>query len=345
VVALEDSQLHEHSGYVIQGWQNPAAHPTLAQRLASDLLLYNEPPSVRRAVRERILAAQITARFGRAQVLEWYSTPDFGHYALAWKRRRSLLREAASQLNLTESALLVAAAQSPGLNPLDAPQAALQRGREIIHILEALELISAEDAARALTQAIAIQPAPADASGDGQANTAAFLNLALSQLDARISRTRLERGGLTVFTTLDLELQAGASCITTVYAARLHGEPDPDAECEAARLLPSLPPGITLTDSSSSALISIRPPDRCWPSWVKRPGTGNAADQRRSRVLLSPFIYHRFYAAESRRWSGIYRVGGCPNYDGVYHGPPRARTAPTLSCAAERTSSRWASTT
>ena len=61
------------------------SHPTIAQKLVSDLILYNEPPSLRRAIRERILAAQITAQFGRTQVMEWYlNSTHFGNYAL-WR--------------------------------------------------------------------------------------------------------------------------------------------------------------------------------------------------------------------------------------------------------------------
>src|SRR5574340_891457 len=72
VVSALDPSFWQHSGYSLSDWRDPARHPTIAQRLVSDLLLYGEKPSMRRALRERILAAQVTARFGRSQVLEWY---------------------------------------------------------------------------------------------------------------------------------------------------------------------------------------------------------------------------------------------------------------------------------
>jgi membrane peptidoglycan carboxypeptidase len=92
--ALADPKF-KHAGYTLSGWEDPALHPTIAQRLVSDLLLMEEAPSARRAVRERILAAQVTARFGRSQVLEWYlNSIDFGRRLV--KRPRLWLKSAAS---------------------------------------------------------------------------------------------------------------------------------------------------------------------------------------------------------------------------------------------------------
>src|SRR3990172_4106922 len=70
VIAVADPQFRVHSGYAIQGYDNPELHPTIAQKLVSGLLLYNEPPSWQRAIRERLLAAQITSQFGRTQIIE-----------------------------------------------------------------------------------------------------------------------------------------------------------------------------------------------------------------------------------------------------------------------------------
>jgi membrane peptidoglycan carboxypeptidase len=61
-------------------WTNPGfkldgivqgSHSTLAQVLVSNLVLFDEPPSLVRNIRERILAAQLTSTFGRNKILEW----------------------------------------------------------------------------------------------------------------------------------------------------------------------------------------------------------------------------------------------------------------------------------
>ncbi|MFZ5857801.1 MAG: hypothetical protein ACOYZ6_13295, partial [Chloroflexota bacterium] len=81
-IAASDPRFDSHPGYLLSGLDNPDSHPTLAQKLAYDLLLFDEPPSLRRAIRERILAAQIVSRFGKDQTIEWFiNSANYGHYA------------------------------------------------------------------------------------------------------------------------------------------------------------------------------------------------------------------------------------------------------------------------
>src|SRR5688572_12528406 len=219
IIAVQDPQFWSHSGYAIQEYDDPESHPTIAQKLVSDLLLYNEPPSTERAIRERILAAQITARFGRTQVMEWYlNSAHFGNYAYgAEAAAQFYFGKSAAELTLAESAMLAGTSETPALNPLDAPQVAIQRGREVIYILSELGIVHEGDAARALEETPAILPAPLSPPGPAEA----FTNLVLSQLESQFTRERIERGGLTIITTLDYDLQKQASCATEMYAARL----------------------------------------------------------------------------------------------------------------------------
>ena len=100
-----DTGFWTHAGYQLDGWQDAQLHPTIAQRLVSDLLLFREGPSVRRALRERILAAQITAEFGREQVLEWYlNSANYGRHAYgAEAASRLYFGKSAAELNLAEA--------------------------------------------------------------------------------------------------------------------------------------------------------------------------------------------------------------------------------------------------
>jgi len=330
IVALADPGFWKHSGYALDGWQDPDLHPTLAQRLVSDLLLFNEPPSPRRALRERILAAQITTQYGRAQILEWYlNSADFGHYAFGVEAASQLyFGKSAGELNLAESAILAAVSEAPSLNPLDAPQAALQRGRDLIQDLTLRGVISADEATQALTSPIGIQPAPPSTPQPGEA----FVNLVLAQLDSRFSRARLERGGLTITTTLDFSLQQNAACVTAVYAARLEGLPDPEAPCDAARLLPSLPTDVALTDASSSALIL----DPTSGQVLAMVGETLKAQEtplvtaHSPGSLLTPFIYLTGFTRGLSPASLVWDIPGLidvQNYDGQYHGPLRLRNA------------------
>jgi len=88
-LAMADPTFWEHSGYTLAGLNNPDLHPTIAQQLVGSLLLWNESPSLQRALRERLLAAQITTEYGRSQVIEWYlNSANYGRgrrAALLWQ--------------------------------------------------------------------------------------------------------------------------------------------------------------------------------------------------------------------------------------------------------------------
>ena len=258
-VAIEDPDFWNHGGYMLSGWQDPETHPTIAQKLVSDLLLYNEPPSIKRALRERILADQVTAKYGRTQILEWYlNSADYGNEAFGVDAAAQLyFGKSADELTPIESAELAAASQTPSLNPFDAQQLALQRGQQTIQLMKTLGVISNDDATNALAQSATPLPHPSAAGVTNDGNIApAFINLVVHQLDQQFTRDRIERGGLTIITTLDYDLQQQASCTTLTYAARLAGTPVPSTPCITADLLPSLSTdSIPGADSSTSALI------------------------------------------------------------------------------------------
>jgi membrane peptidoglycan carboxypeptidase len=330
VIAISDSGFWRHSGYTLAGITDPELHPTIAQKLVFDLLLFDEPASFPRALRERILAAQITARYGRTQVLEWYlNSAHFGRYAFGAENASQLyFGKSATQLTTFESAILAGVSDSPSLNPYDAPQTALQRGRETIELLKAQSILSEEATANALGESPLFQaPPPVQPQF-----AAAFTNLLLSQLDSRFPRARIERGGLTIISTLDFDLQTGSSCVTAFYAARLAGLPDPTTECEALRSLPALPPGINVENASASAIIT----DPKTGQILAVVGETFQAQEtpllaaHRPGSALDAFVYLTAFTRGLSPASLIWDIPGktnIENVDGEYHGPVRLRVA------------------
>jgi membrane peptidoglycan carboxypeptidase len=330
VIAKTDPDFRNHPGYTLDTITNYDLHPTLAQRLVFDLLLFDEPPSLRRALRERILAAQITAEYGRTQILEWYlNSAHFGRYAFGAETAAQLyFDKSATELTTAESAILAAVSDSPSLNPYDAPQTALERGRETIRLMQTQKLLSEEAMVNALGESPFFQtppPAPPQPA-------AAFTNLLLSQLDSRFPRARIERGGLTIVSTLDFDLQKQSSCVTAFYAARLAGLPDPVLECEALRFLPALPPGLTVAGSSASAIIT----DPKTGQILAVVGETFQAQEaplitaHRPGSVLDAFIYLTGFTRGLSPASLIWDIPGrtdIQNFDGEYHGPIRLRVA------------------
>jgi membrane peptidoglycan carboxypeptidase len=335
-IALADPTFWEHSGFAWTGLDNPRLHPTLTQQMVSDLLLWDEPSSFKRAVRERLLAAQITYEYRRSQVIEWYlNSANYGNFAYGADAAAQLyFGKSAAELTPAEAAILAGVSQAPSLNPLDAPQAALQRGRETVHIMQALGFLSEEEAGRALAESPAFSPSPTGGRGDrGEGGISpAFLNLVLQQLDTQFDRARIERGGLTITTTLDFELQYQASCAMQVYMARLQGSSNIQTDCEAARLLPSLPSGLLAPEPVASAVITD-PRSGQVLAVVGESYRGQETallSEHDSGSLLTPFVYLTGFTRGLSPASLVWDVPGLAtirNTNDEYHGPVRLRLA------------------
>lgn len=339
-LVLADPDFWEHPGYLTDGWRDPESHPTLAQKLVSDLLLWNEPPAPRRALRERILAAQITARYGREQVLEWYlNSANYGKYAYGIdSAARLYFDKSAASLDLSEAALLASVGQAPALNPIDTPQAAEGRRLETLQIMQTMGVI------QEIPLPLAPLPSIVEKGTGGAGSAPAFTSLALAQLGQRFDRTRIERGGLTILTTLDYDLQLQAACAVQTQLARLAGAfmvgqsptiseiPAADGSpCQAARLLPTFPPGVALTNAAASALVlDPRSGQVLAAVGDTRPGQESAHfSVHPSSTLITPFIYltgfTRGLNPASLGWD--IPAGLIANLDSQYHGPVRLRIA------------------
>jgi len=330
VIARSDPNFWKHAGYSLMGPSDPELHPTLAQRLVFELLLFNEPPSLQRALRERILAAQITAKFGRTQILEWYlNSAHFGRYAFGAEAAAQLyFGKSAAQLTTAESAILAGVSDSPSLNPYDAPQTALERGKETIRMMSTLGLLSTQGADNALGESPFFQtPPPASPQP-----APAFVNLLLAQLDTQFPRDRIERGGLTIISTLDYDVQKQSSCVTAFYAARLAGLPDPLIECDSLRFLSALPPTIQVPDSSASAVITNPKTGQILAV------VGETFQAQETPLIgahnpgsaLDAFVYLTGFTRGLSPASLIWDIPGktsVQNFDNEYHGPMRLRVA------------------
>jgi len=332
VVAKTDPNFWNHAGYSLADLINPDSHPTIAQRLVFELLLFNDAPTIQRALRERILAAQVTAQYGRTQILEWYlNSANFGRYAFGVDAAAQLyFGKSATQLSTAESAILAAVSDSPSLNPYDAPQTALERGRETLKLMQTQKLLSDEATANALGESPVFQTPPPP-SGKPQV-ASAFINLLLAQLDSRFPRERIERGGLTIISTLDYDVQRQSSCVSAFYAARLAGLPEPVIQCDALRFLPALPPGIKVTDSSASAIITDPKTGQILAA------VGETFQAQETPLIaahnpgsaLDAFVYLTGFTRGLSPASLIWDIPGktnVQNFDGEYHGPIRLRVA------------------
>src|SRR5688572_23830371 len=329
-LAAADPDFYSHPGYTLAGLASPAVHPTVAQSLAADLLLWNEKPDLRRAIRERILAAQIITRFGHDKVIEWYlNSANYGHFAYgADAASRLYFSKPLSQINLAEAALLAAVSQAPAINPLDAPQASIQRQQGTLDKMQLLGLVSSQETSLARFVPLNFQPVTPP-----EELAPAFTALALSQLGNRVDRARIEMGGMRVITTLDYDLQIQAACAVKTQLSRLAGQ---NLEvCKGAGSLPSLPPGEGGPDGLGRPGCN-RPRSGAVPGGGRETGSGPGfpfLTVHRPGTVLTPFLYlagfTRGLGPASLVWDIPSADPATQNLDGKFHGPVRLRTALT----------------
>jgi membrane peptidoglycan carboxypeptidase len=313
---------------------------TIAEHLVDSLLLWNEVPGLRHTLHLRLLSAQLVSQYGRSQVLEWYlNSAYYGRMAYGVDSAAWLyFNKPASDLNMAEAAMLVAASETPALNPLDSPTAARERQQAVLEQLLEAGLVSQEEYAQASQVEVALRPVY-----EPQAQTArAFSRLVLEQLSAHIDNRRLEMGGLRIITTLDGDLQAQLVCAMQVQLHRLQGEASDQSilasdDCKAARLLPTMPPletyfpddltasGIVLDPQTGQVLAYLG------RTTIQSESTSLAGYQPGS--LLTPFVavagFTRGYSPASLVWdieaSLPEDLSAFQNPDGMYHGPQRLR--------------------
>lgn len=334
-LAISEPGFWKSWGFSLSGFREDQAS-TLAQSLVRDVLLWDEPSGPQRALRERWLAAQITAKYGRLKVLEWYlNSAHYGRDAFgADQATRIYFGKPAAELSLGEAALLAGVSKAPALNPIDAPQIALERQQQVIRAMLDQGLIRSDQAESAQQEKISFQTAQAwEASIDS-----AFVNLVLEQLSTQFDRERVLRGGLKVTTSLDFALQEQVACATQAHLAGLSNQTASlSGDCEAARLLQPVSgwDGSSPAKLAADALVIDPSKGEILALAVNHPGSDKpyTSDQHPGGSILTPLIYLTGFTRSMGPASLVWDIpqpeaqAPMPNLDGEFHGPLRQRLA------------------
>ncbi|HEY9076658.1 MAG TPA: transglycosylase domain-containing protein [Anaerolineaceae bacterium] len=319
---------------------------TIAEKVALTIFPDGEPANLRRALRMRLLAAQLVQTYGRSRVLEWYlNSLYFGRLAFgADTAARLYLGIPASQVNFAEAALLLTTAQAPALNPFDAPAAALERQQAALAELRKHNFLIEDVYQRAKSAPIKIRPAPEES----QNISPAFIQLSIDQLNRQIGRDVLERGGLRVITTLDANLQSQLSCLIQNQVKRLatsdsDSRSTDDPTCPAARLLPTLTSAekdVPSNLSASGVLLDVKTAQVLalvgeTSIHGQTPMLGAYAPGSLFSPVVAVAAFARGYSPASLMWdipsnspdTKLEDTANRVNPDGKYHGAVRLRTA------------------
>ncbi|NJL92967.1 MAG: hypothetical protein HC915_04220 [Anaerolineae bacterium] len=265
-VAIEDASFYNNPGFDPRGiaralWANMTGGriqggSTITQQLVKNTLLEEEERtaiSVDRKIKEIILASEISRLYSKDQILEWYLNTNFyGNLAYGIEAAaRVYLSKSARELTLAEAALLVAIPQFPAQNPIDNPAGARLRQGLVLNRMAQLGYITPAEAEAALADQIVIRPL----SDRFDIRAPHFSLYARAEAESLLNQRGLDgaflisRGGLRIYTTLDLDLQEQLECVSRTHVSRLDGA-SPDfvhntrmgAPCAAADYLQSVSP-------------------------------------------------------------------------------------------------------
>jgi penicillin-binding protein 1A len=216
IVAIEDERFFEHHGIdfralfravvvdIIEGAKVQGGS-TITQQLAKNAFLTHDKTFTRKIL-EAILAIQLERKYTKTEILELYLNEIyFGHAAYGVEvAAQTYFGKHAWELSLEECALLAAVPKGAAFySPFFNMQNALERRNLVLTKMEELGYITSEEARIAKAKPIEVLPSPKIKTR----KASYFIDQVVSQLLERYGSTLTYRGGLKVYTTLDLRLQ------------------------------------------------------------------------------------------------------------------------------------------
>jgi membrane peptidoglycan carboxypeptidase len=238
-IAAEDSSFYDNTGVNTRGLIRAATEnlnpfggnflggsggSSITQQLVKNVYFPVEERDDRtfqRKARETVYAIEMTKRYSKDQILEWYLNEISygGVYSGAQAASEGYLGKSASQLTLAEAALLAGLPQAPSsFSPLSAPEAAVERRNQVLDIM-----LSAGTIKTGANNHFAVTPEEIEAAKVEPLRLAPqqspmhaphfVFSYIQPQLEALFGKDALYQDGLVVRTSLDINLvnAAGAA--------------------------------------------------------------------------------------------------------------------------------------
>lgn len=228
-LAAEDDQFYDHHGLALKGilrgvilkplsGQRAQGGSTITQQLIKNSILTPER-TLRRKVKEAVLALELEQRFTKDQILEMYLNDiPYGSQAYGIEAAaQNFFGKSASEVTLAQAAILAALPQAPTYySPYGSHVEDLKARQEyILDRMVALTMITRAEADAAKAE-------PLNFALRRESITAPhFVFYVKEQLDEQYGERVVEQGGLRVTTTLDFELQKIAEEVLRERQAQL----------------------------------------------------------------------------------------------------------------------------
>jgi len=357
-IATEDKEFYSHPGFnplaILRAlWENyrtggkGGGASTITQQLARNLLLSPEERiqrTITRKAREIILAAEITRRYGKDEILELYLNENYyGNLAYGIEAAaETYFKKPASQLTLGEASFLAGLPQSPSIYDIYTNrddtltrhqqvlvlmfQTSLEQGCIAVSNSDDPVCVTAPEATSAANDMKAYQ----FSLPDFQMRYPHWVNFVRKQLEEQYDSQTIYRSGFTIYTTLDPSLQDTAQKIVTEQVAALV---DKNAHNGAlVALKPTTGEILAMVGSADFYNEAIDGQVNMATSPTRQPGSS-----------IKPINY---VAAFEKGWTAATLIWDVPsdfppsgnpddprepykpvNYDGKFHGPMTVRTA------------------
>ncbi|UAK24390.1 PBP1A family penicillin-binding protein [Sphingomonas nostoxanthinifaciens] len=217
MVAVEDRRFYSHFGidpigiarmfYVAKRLHDEGRRlqggSTITQQLARNLFLSSNY-TYGRKIREALLALALERKFSKQQILELYLNRVYfggGAYGIDAAARK-FFGHPGDHLSLAEASIIAGLVKAPShYSPSADPQAAVDRARVVLDVMQDAGAITPAQAERAHPEAVTFAPEPK------QNSVRYFTDWALAQLDTLVDD---QNAPLDVWTTLDLRMQKAA---------------------------------------------------------------------------------------------------------------------------------------
>lgn len=227
-LAIEDDQFYEHAGVSFRGmtralWNNLQGETlqggsTITQQLVKNTLLTTER-TWRRKIREIVLALWVETEYSKDDILSYYlNDVNYGGSVYGVEEASQwYFGKSARDVSLAEASLLAGLPQSPSVYaPFGSyPELSRQRQQEVLRRMREIGYITPEQEQYALAEQLAFK------QGSYEIRAPHFVLFVREQLAQMFGEEQVSQGGLEVYTTLDLDIQATAEAAISKELDRL----------------------------------------------------------------------------------------------------------------------------
>ncbi len=345
VIASEDANFYHHFGIDFKGiirsvlinlrLKKPVyGGSTISQQLIRSTFFSTEK-TVKRKIREIILALELDRRYSKEQILEWYlNQVPFGQNTYGVEAAsQTYFQKAVSEISLPEAATLAALIQAPSyLSPYDSHKDELLKRKDYVLDKMRGERYLTEDNTK-----IAKETEVSFAKIQQSIKAPHFTLWVKEYLEQKYGESLLRERGLKVYTSLDWELQELAE---KAVQERAEINKNNYHASNASLVAVSPKTGRILAMVGSKDWFAAPSPEGCTPGkdCLFEPYPNVSLRGRQPGSAFKPFVYatafkkgytDKYVVIDEETNFGIF--GGEPyipqNYDGKFRGPVNLRQA------------------